>query len=108
MARRTRGEGVDPPSTVLFPRALITGVMPSCSNTLLAGAIEVDIAVTLPRHGPRLSRTDDLGHERRSATGRGASPGTRGRGRRGPRGRSLSSAGRYLPGRAAGAARRAR
>src|ERR671928_505481 len=33
MARRTRAEGVEPPSTVLLPRALISGVTPSCSYT---------------------------------------------------------------------------
>src|SRR5579859_1014040 len=48
MARFTRAEGVEPPSTVLFPRALITGLIPSNSNTLAAGAVDVDMPLLYP------------------------------------------------------------
>src|SRR5260221_13052047 len=45
MARRTRADGVEPPSTVLFPRALMTGVMPSDSKILVG--VDVNIFATL-------------------------------------------------------------
>src|SRR5438067_10755039 len=59
MARRTRADWVEPPSTVLLPRALMTGVTPSWSYTLAAGGAVVDIPATVlgprrqPEPGPR-------------------------------------------------------
>src|SRR5689334_19544341 len=41
MARWTAAEGVEPPRTVLLPRALMTDLTPRSSKTLLALAAEV-------------------------------------------------------------------
>src|SRR5579859_5845893 len=41
MARCTTADGVEPPSTVLLPRALMTDLTPSWSRTLLALAVEL-------------------------------------------------------------------
>src|SRR5919199_664176 len=55
MARRTRADGVEPPSTVLLPRALMTGVTPSCSYTLAALGADVDIPATVLGPGTSLN-----------------------------------------------------
>src|SRR5437763_1058650 len=55
MARRTRADGVEPPSTVLLPRALMTGVTPSCSYTLAAGGADVDIRLLYSGPGASLN-----------------------------------------------------
>src|SRR5205814_8442755 len=61
IGRSTRADGVEPPSTLLLPRALMTGTTPNCSKTpLLTVEVMPPMLAQFDGQHPRLTWPDPV------------------------------------------------